>query len=144
MATWLASSASAPTVTGLTWRSSVRPAWVIDEVNRQINRARVGVVCGESDGAPAILTEYALAGLPVLANSRLCCGLQFITPETGLAAGEGAEFAAALDQLLREHEQYDPREFALSRWGWQASIGTLADELDLVKHSRMVSMKGMV
>src|SRR5699024_2016269 len=67
-----------------------------DEVNRQINRARVGVVCGQDDGAPAILTEYQLAGLPVLANARLSCGLQFVTPETGIAAHEGADFAEAL------------------------------------------------
>ena len=107
-----------------------------DEVNRQINRARVGVVCGESDGAPAILTEYALAGLPVLANSRLCCGLQFITPETGLVADEGTDFASALDRLLREHERYHPREFALSRWGWQASIVTLSRALDSINQAR--------
>lgn len=107
-----------------------------DEVNRQINRARVGVVCGESDGAPAILTEYALAGLPVLANARLCCGLQFVTPETGLAAEEGTPFAYALDRLLRDHERYQPREFVLSRWGWQASIDTLSRELDSITKAR--------
>ena len=115
-----------------------------EEVNRQINRARVGVVCGEADGAPAILTEYQLAGLPVLANARLCCGLQFVTPETGLTAEAGTNFAAALDRLLREHLRYQPRPFALSRWGWQASIGTLSGELDSINQTRMVRMKGMV
>ena len=48
-----------------------------------MNRARFGVVCGVDDGAPAILTEYMLAGLPVLANAELRCGLQYILPETG-------------------------------------------------------------
>ncbi len=51
-----------------------------------MNLARIGVVCGVDDGAPAILTEYMLAGLPVLANARLRCGLQYIRPETGRAA----------------------------------------------------------
>ena len=45
-----------------------------------MNRARIGVVCGEEDGAPAILTEYMLAGLPVLANARLRCGLRLHPP----------------------------------------------------------------
>ena len=107
-----------------------------DEVNRQINRARLGVVCGQDDGAPAILTEYQLAGLPVLANANLCCGLQFITPETGLAAPEGEAFVRALDDLLARHGDYDPRPAALARWGWQASIRTLSDELDTIRKAR--------
>ena len=57
-------------------------------------RARIGVVCGEDDGAPAILTEYMLAGLPVLANACLRCGLQYIRPDTGLVA-QPEGFAAA-------------------------------------------------
>ena len=108
------------------------------EVNRQINRARVGVVCGEDDGAPAILTEYQLAGLPVLANARLSCGLQFVTPETGVAAPEGAAFAEALDMLLRDHDRYRPREVALSRWGWQPSMAVLARELTDIRNARTV------
>lgn len=107
-----------------------------DEVNRQINRARVGVVCGVDDGAPAILTEYQLAGLPVLANARLSCGLQFVTPETGLSAHEGADFAAALDMLLRDDTRYDPRPVALSRWGWQPSMAVLTDALTDIRHAR--------
>ncbi|VDS09787.1 Glycosyl transferases group 1 [Paracoccus haematequi] len=108
------------------------------EVNRQINRARVGVVCGVDDGAPAILTEYQLAGLPVLANARLSCGLQFVTPETGIAAHEGADFAEALDRLLRDHARYDPRDVALSRWGWQPSMAVLSEKLTEIRNARTV------
>jgi glycosyltransferase involved in cell wall biosynthesis len=59
------------------------PGVGVDEVNRLMNRARFGMVCGRDDGAPAILTEYMLAGLPVLCNAELVCGRQFILPETG-------------------------------------------------------------
>lgn len=106
-------------------------------MNRQINRARIGVVCGEDDGAPAILTEYQLAGLPVLANARLSCGLQFVTPETGLAAREGADFAEALDRLVREHAGYDPRPVALELWGWRPSMALLNRTLDEIRTERM-------
>ncbi|MCZ0960995.1 glycosyltransferase [Paracoccus benzoatiresistens] len=109
-----------------------------DEVNRQINRARVGVVCGVDDGAPAILTEYQLAGLPVLANARLSCGLQFITPETGAVAHEGADFAEVLDMLLRDYARYDTRDVALSRWGWRPSMAVLARKLNEIRDARMV------
>ena len=84
-------------------------------MNRQINRARVGVVCGQHDGAPAILTEYQLAGLPVLSNADLVCGLQYITPKTGLAAAPGKAFAAAMGHLIARHAHYDPRPHALAR-----------------------------
>lgn len=107
-----------------------------DQVNQQINRARVGVVCGQDDGAPAILTEYQLAGLPVLANARLCCGLQFVTPKAGLTALEGADFAAALGILLEDPGRYQPRDAAQSRWGWQASIAALSAEIAHISVAR--------
>lgn len=107
-----------------------------DEVNRLINRARVGVVCGRDDGAPAILTEYQLAGLPVLANAELVCGLHVVTPETGLAAAPGEAFAAALDRLIATHDRYDPRPHAIARWGWRASIARLTAEIDAIRAVR--------
>lgn len=107
-----------------------------DEVNRQINRARIGVVCGQHDGAPAILTEYQLAGLPVLANADLVCGLQYVTRETGLAAAPGEDFAAAMTRLIERHADYDPRPHALAHWGWPASIARLKAEIDAIRAGR--------
>lgn len=94
------------------------------EVNRLMNQARVGVVCGVDDGAPAILTEYMLAGLPVVANADLVCGLQYIRPETGIAASaETFEHAilAAIDQSAR----FSPRATVLAEWSWPHSIKRL-------------------
>lgn len=107
-----------------------------DEVNRQINRACVGVVCGIEDGAPAILTEYMLAGLPVLANAGLVCGRQYITPDTGLTAAEGADFAAALRRLVDTADQFEPRPVALARWGWPVSIARLGAEIQAIRRAR--------
>lgn len=107
-----------------------------DEVNRQINRARIGVVCGQDDGAPAILTEYQLAGLPVLANADLTCGLDYVTPEAGLIARPGAEFAEAMVRLIAEANHYNPRPQAIARWGWQASVARLSAAIDAVRAER--------
>lgn len=106
------------------------------EVNRLINRARVGVVCGRDDGAPAILTEYQLADLPVLANAELSCRLQFITPETGLVAAPGSDFANAMGFLIDHAEDYDPRPVAIERWGWRTSIAKLLSEIDDLRSGR--------
>ena len=100
------------------------PGVPFEEVNRLMNRARFGVVCGVDDGAPAILTEYMLAGLPVLANSALACGLQFILPQTGRAA-PAEKFADAIMAMRADHARYDPRPAVLARWTWPHSAGKL-------------------
>lgn len=94
------------------------------EVNRLMNAARIGVVCGVDDGAPAILTEYMLAGLPVLANAELSCGRQYILPGTGaLATADG--FADGIRALLDRADSMDPRAVVLDRWTWPHSLARL-------------------
>ena len=111
------------------------PGVPFEEVNRLMNEARIGVVCGEEDGAPAILTEYMLAGLPVLANTRLCCGLQFITPETGATAA-GEDFAGAIADLVARADQMDPRSAVLARWTWPHGIRRFRDALAAAAFAR--------
>jgi glycosyltransferase involved in cell wall biosynthesis len=101
------------------------PGIGIEEVNRLMNRARFGVVCGVDDGAPAILTEYMLAGLPVLANADLTCGLQYILPETGMTA-TAQGFADAILTLRATATPYDPRDIVLGRWTWPHSVARLS------------------
>lgn len=104
-----------------------------DEVNRLINQAKVGLVCGENDGAPAILTEYMLADLPVVANAALKCGLQYVTRQTGIIApAEKFEHGilAALD-----HTGFSPRQTVLEHWAWPHSIAKLARLVDGINRS---------
>lgn len=100
------------------------PGVSFPEVNRLMNHARVGIVCGVDDGAPAILTEYMLAGLPVVANASLRCGLQYISPRTGVVAPGDALEIGILEAL--ERTDFTPRRTVLDRWTWQHSVRTLA------------------
>jgi len=100
------------------------PGLGYDGVNRLMNRAKFGVVCGRDDGAPAILTEYMLAGLPVLANSELVCGTQYITPDTGRLAAPG-KFADAIMAMRRDYLSFEPRAIARAQWTWPHSIKKL-------------------
>lgn len=93
-------------------------------VNRLMNQAKIGVVCGVDDGAPAVLTEYMLAGLPVLANSALRCGLQYITPQTGTVASADT-FHLGIMSMLARLSSFAPRDTVLERWTWQHSIKKL-------------------
>ena len=112
------------------------PGVPFDEVNRLMNRARIGLVCGADDGAPAILTEYMLAGLPVLANANLACGLHYIRPDTGRIA-TAASFAAVIKDMLRDTSIFAPREAVLQNWVWQRSMMHLLPLLDQAKARRL-------
>jgi glycosyltransferase involved in cell wall biosynthesis len=106
------------------------------EVNRLMNQARVGMVCGVDDGAPAILTEYMLAGLPVVANASLRCGLQYILPQTGVIAPADALETGIMEALART--DFTPRQAVLDRWTWQHSVRTLGNLITpLETHSEM-------
>lgn len=106
-----------------------------DEVNRLMNRAHVGVVCGVEDGAPAILTEYMLAGLPVLANAQLQCGLHYIRPETGRTAS-ASDFGAVLCDMLGNLKNFSPRKTVLANWTWDHSVQRLAALVDMARDRR--------
>lgn len=100
------------------------PGVPFEEVNRLMNLSRIGVVCGVDDGAPAIITEYMLAGIPVLANSALCCGLQYIGETTGRTASQD-EFHIGIEDLLSRSETFSPRQTVLDNWTWPHTIQKL-------------------
>ena len=100
------------------------PGVPFKEVNRLMNLARIGVVCGVDDGAPAILTEYMLAGLPVLANSALSCGRQYITPETGRTA-TAEDFHLAIADMLENPAAFTPRTIVQAQWTWPHTVRRL-------------------
>ena len=117
------------------------PGVGFDEVNRLMNQARIGVVCGVDDGAPAILTEYMLAGLPVLANAELSCGRQYITAETGrLANAQG--FADGIRALLQHAPAMNPRQAVLDRWTWPHSVERLTSLLNAITYVKPLSEIG--
>ena len=119
------------------------PGVPVEEVNRLMNRAKFGVVCGIDDGAPAILTEYMLAGLPVLANAGLRCGLQFILPETGMTASTTG-FADAILTMRETCEEFRPRQAVLERWTWQHSIVRLSVIIQQIHDAKQLHLHSQV
>ncbi|MGV1752005.1 glycosyltransferase [Agrobacterium sp. CG674] len=114
------------------------PGVAFSEVNRLMNLAKIGVVCGVDDGAPAILTEYMLAGLPVLANSELRCGLQYITPQTGRVAS-AAQFHEGIRTMLEMAPDLDPRQVVIDNWTWQHSVEKLRKLIGISEHSKVLN-----
>ena len=104
------------------------PGVPFEEVNRLVNHARIGVIAGYDDGAPAIITEYMLAGLPVLANAGLVCGRQYVTPRSGRCAVP-ADWPRVIAEMLDDLDRFDPRAEALARCHWRRSAGMLLDRI---------------
>ena len=100
-----------------------------------IGAAAVTRALAASLGAPAILTEYMLAGLPVLANDRLVCGRQYIRPDTGLTAPED-RFHEALASLIARSAQFDTRAVVQANWTWPHSIRQLTALIDKARGYR--------
>ncbi|SFV38476.1 Glycosyl transferases group 1 [Devosia crocina] len=109
------------------------------DVNRLMNETRVGVVCGVEDGAPAILTEYMLAGLPVVANAELACGLQYITPETGIAA-PAERFEHALIEAIDHPDRFSPRQTVLDCWTWPHTTARFEQLLSAAASRKQIQM----
>jgi hypothetical protein len=97
-----------------------------------VNRASIGVVCGVDDGAPAILTKYMRAGLPILANADLRCGLHYFTPETG-ATASAEDFHRGLVELIKKAPSLRPRDVALTRSTWPLSVARLASAIEAIE-----------
>jgi glycosyltransferase involved in cell wall biosynthesis len=100
------------------------PGVPYSDINKLINQSRLGVVCGIDDGAPAILTEYMLAGIPVLANVELKCGLQYIEPKTGIKR-TAEDFHTGFADILENIDRFSPRKTVLQKWVWQRSVEKL-------------------
>lgn len=114
------------------------PGVSFEEVNRLMNLARIGVVCGVDDGAPAILTEYQLAGLPVLANAALSCGRQFIVPSTGRTA-RADDFHLVLADMLDHLDSFRPRETAMPLWTWPRTVVRFAEVVEAARRRKHLS-----
>lgn len=106
------------------------PGVAAEEVNLLVNQSRIALVCGEHDGAPAIITESMLADVPVLANEALVCGRQYIMPATGRTAAP-VDFARTCRDMLRHPEHFDPRAAILPICGWPVTAPAL---LTKIKH----------
>ena len=94
------------------------------QVNELMNKARIGIVAGVNDGCPAVITEYMLAGLPVVANANLRCGTRYITPETGVLA-KPETFHEAIGEVLARRDEFTPRTYAMEHWTWPVSVSRL-------------------
>ena len=80
-----------------------------EELNRVMNQSRIGFVPSVMDAAPRVILEFMSAGVPVLLNSAILGGRDYITPETGVLAAE-AEFAKVARRICDSEVKLNVRK----------------------------------
>jgi glycosyltransferase involved in cell wall biosynthesis len=80
-----------------------------EELNRVMNQSRIGFVPSLMDAAPRVILEFMSAGVPVLLNSGILGGRDYVTPETGVLAAEH-EFAAVARKIRDGQLKLDARK----------------------------------
>jgi glycosyltransferase involved in cell wall biosynthesis len=80
-----------------------------EDLNRVMNQSRIGFVPSLMDAAPRVILEFMSAGVPVLLNSAILGGRDYITPKTGVLAAEH-EFAAAARRIRDDHLKLNARK----------------------------------
>ena len=78
-----------------------------EELNVIINRSKLALIpSNESDASPRIILEYMAAGLPILANEKMCGGKKYILEGAGeLAPIE--TFTQRIPKMLSNLNQYN-------------------------------------
>jgi glycosyltransferase involved in cell wall biosynthesis len=98
------------------------------DVNRYVNKSRIGVICAREDAAPRALLEYMAAGVPVLVNADLLAGARYVGPRAGLVRGPD-EFDRGIAELLDNVAAYSPRAHLLEHFSRDRVIEKFVDIL---------------
>ncbi len=80
-----------------------------EELNHVMNQSRIGFVPSLMDAAPRVILEFMSAGVPVLLNSAILGGRDYITQETGVLAAEG-DFVRTIHRIRDNAVNVNPRK----------------------------------
>jgi glycosyltransferase involved in cell wall biosynthesis len=86
-----------------------------EEVNRYVNRSRIGVVCSRRDAAPRVMLEYMAADVPALVSSELTAGARYVGGAAGLICPP-EQFHLGIAELLGHLDRYSPRACYLAHY----------------------------
>ena len=105
-----------------------------EEVNRYVNRSRIGVICSEEDAVPRALLEYMAADVLVLVNTNLLAGTRYVGPKAGLVRAP-EDFHLGLLELIETAGRYRPREHFLQRFSYDTAAERFMISLEKARGS---------
>jgi glycosyltransferase involved in cell wall biosynthesis len=92
-----------------------------EELNRYVNKSRIGVMCSVRDAAPRVVLEYMAANVPVLCSSELRAGTRYVGEEAGLVRAP-EDFARGIEEILDHPERFSPRAYFLEHFSRERAV----------------------
>jgi glycosyltransferase involved in cell wall biosynthesis len=110
----------------------------LEVVNRRYNRARVAVLCSQTEGGPRVMAEAMLAGLPYITTRDTCGGSPgFVDERNGrLADPTARSIAESIWYALDHLDSYRPRAWALENMCLPVVLGRIDRALDSLARRR--------
>lgn len=96
------------------------------EVNRLVNRSKVGVLCARDDAAPRAILEYMAADVPVVVNAALQAGTKYVGPEAGVIVPPD-RFHLGILEVLDRSEHFHPRAHLLANYSREKVLAKFID-----------------
>lgn len=112
------------------WLRNVAPTSK-EDINRWINRAKIGLLTTSSEGHNRFKMECFAANRPVVGCNDTCAPTwKHFTPATGrLVAPNPAELARAVQSVLDQRGLFSPRDYVLQTTGRRRSVELLKQAL---------------
>lgn len=97
-----------------------------EEVNLQMNRAKINLVWSRYEGNNRVLLEGMFAGVPFILREGFNYGYKypFVNNQTGLFANE-RNLGHVISYILTHYEKYKPREWALKNMSYERAVDIL-------------------
>jgi hypothetical protein len=105
----------------------VLPFLQYHEFQKELQKARFIFVPNIADASPRVLTEAMCYDLRLLVNYNLLGGWKYVTPKTGEFFTDEFDIENAIQKLLDNYDNYQPRKYFSENYGKERSGKKLAD-----------------
>jgi hypothetical protein len=110
----------------------VLPFLKYHEFQKEIQKARFIFIPNITDASPRVLVEAMCYNLRIIVNKNIVGGWKYIHPETGEGFTNEYDIDTALDKLIKNYDNYQPRNWFINNYGKEKSGRELAQFI--IKH----------
>jgi len=101
-----------------------------EQVNHQLNRAKINLLWSRREGSNRAVVEGLLAGLPCIQREGFNYGHRHahVNPQTGLYCRE-QDLSRTLLEMVDSYRQFDPRDWVMNNMSCQRGAEVLGDSI---------------
>jgi hypothetical protein len=95
----------------------VLPFLKYHEFQKEMQKCRFIFVPNIADASPRVIVEAMCYNKRILVNQNIVGGWKYIQPETGEGFTDEYDIEVALDKLLKNYDNYKPRDYYIANYG---------------------------